>query len=64
MPKGLIALPGVFRGFDEARIADWFGLLTPDWNQTLYAGVSALPFGSWLRVTPEQFRMQTVLASQ
>jgi asparagine synthase (glutamine-hydrolysing) len=55
MPKGLLALPGVFRGFDESRMVDWFGLLTPDWNKSLFAGISALPLGHWLKVTPGSF---------
>jgi len=55
MPKGLLALPGVFRGFEESRIVEWFGLFTPDWNKSIFAGVNCLPLGHWLRVTPDQF---------
>jgi asparagine synthase (glutamine-hydrolysing) len=55
MPKGLLALPGLFRGFDESMMVDWFGLLSPDWNKSLFAGVSALPLAHWLRVTPDSF---------
>jgi asparagine synthase (glutamine-hydrolysing) len=55
MPKGLLAVPGVFCGFEESRIVDWFGLLTPDWNKSLFAGVKCLPVGHWLRVTPDKF---------
>lgn len=55
MPKGLLALPGVFTGFDESRIVDWFGLLTPDWNKSVFAGVNCLPLGHWLRFTPDTF---------
>ena len=55
MPKGLLALPGVFRGFEESRIVDWFGLLIPDATKSIFAGVECLPFGHMLRVTPSSF---------
>jgi asparagine synthase (glutamine-hydrolysing) len=55
MPKGLLALPGVFRGFEESRIVDWLGLLIPDLTQSLFVGVECLPFGHTLRVTPNSF---------
>jgi asparagine synthase (glutamine-hydrolysing) len=55
MPKGLLALPGVFQGFEESRIIEWFGLLAPDRNKSLFAGVNCLPPGHWLRVTPDGF---------
>jgi asparagine synthase (glutamine-hydrolysing) len=55
MPKGLLALPGVFRGFEEARVVEWFGLLPPDWTKTMFAGIERLPFGHMLRITPNSF---------
>jgi asparagine synthase (glutamine-hydrolysing) len=55
MPKGLLALPGVFRGFEKSRIIEWFALFTPDWTKSIFAGVECLPFGHFLRVTPGGF---------
>jgi asparagine synthase (glutamine-hydrolysing) len=55
MPKGLLALPGLSRGFDERRLTDWLACVHPDWSKTYFAGVERLPLGHMLRVTPHSF---------
>ena len=58
MPKDLLALPGVYRGFDERRIVDWLILSQPDWNQSYFEGISRLPLGHFLRVRPDRFEVK------
>jgi asparagine synthase (glutamine-hydrolysing) len=55
MPKGLLALPGVFRGFDERRVADAMALNHPDWQASYFTGNERLALGHMLLVTPEKF---------
>ncbi len=55
MPKGLLALPGVFRGMDEARMADNLANLHPDWQRSCFEGIARVPLGHLLRVTPQSF---------
>ena len=57
MPAGLRAA-GVAREPNELRIADWMGLINPDWRQSFYAGVSSLPQAHFLRFTPDSFEVQ------
>ena len=53
MPKGLLALPGVYQGFDEQRLVDCLILTHPNWSSSYYKGISRLPLGHFLRITPE-----------
>lgn len=55
MPKGLLALPGMFRGFDEQRVIDGLVHAHPDWHTSYYKGIARLPLGHFLRVTPDSF---------
>ncbi len=55
MPKGLLAIPGVFQGFDEQRTVDLLLLSQPEWNKSYYRGIERLPLGHFLRVTPGGF---------
>ena len=55
MPKGLLSLPGIFRGFEEARLADWLGCVSPDRTKSNFAGIDRVPPGHMLRVTPDSF---------
>ena len=52
MPRGLVALPGVFQGLDESHILRAMVLDAPQPGQTFFAGIHVLPMGHWLRVTP------------
>jgi asparagine synthase (glutamine-hydrolysing) len=52
MPKGLLAIPGVFRGFNEQRVVDCLVLTHPGRTSSYYAGIERLPPGHMLRVTP------------
>jgi asparagine synthase (glutamine-hydrolysing) len=55
MPKGLLAIPGVPRGFQQPNLAIWLAGLTPARDTTLYAGIERLPPGHFLRFTPHTF---------
>jgi asparagine synthase (glutamine-hydrolysing) len=55
MPKGLLVLPEVSRGFQESYIIDWLANLKPDSAGTFFAGIERLPPGHFLRVTPHTF---------
>jgi asparagine synthase (glutamine-hydrolysing) len=55
MPKGLLALPGVFQGFNAQRLVDCLALTHPDWTKSFYNGIERLPLGHLLRVTPDSF---------
>jgi asparagine synthase (glutamine-hydrolysing) len=59
MPKGLLALPGLARGFDEKRLADWLGCVHPDWSKSFFAGIERLPLAHMLRVTPGSFECKS-----
>jgi asparagine synthase (glutamine-hydrolysing) len=52
MPKGLLAIPGVYRGFDERRLASAMVLEHGDWTRSHFAGIQRLPPGHSLRATP------------
>jgi asparagine synthase (glutamine-hydrolysing) len=53
MPKGLLAIPGVYRGFDEQRMIDALTLSHPDWTKSYYAGIERVPPGHFLLVKPD-----------
>ncbi len=55
MPKGLLALPGVYRGFDEGRMVDHLAISHPDWTKSFFTGVERVPLGHKLRVRPGSF---------
>lgn len=55
MPKGLLALPGMPRTFDETRLADWMVGIRPDWTSSFFRGIQRVPLGHLLRVTPDSF---------
>lgn len=55
MPKGLLALPGVYRGFDEDRMVDHLVIDHPDWTKSFFKGVERVPLGHKLRVMPDSF---------
>ena len=55
MPKGLLAVPGVFSGFNQQRMVDSLVLFAPDWKMSYYAGIERLPLGHLLRVRPDSF---------
>lgn len=55
MPKGLLAIPGVYQGFNAQRLVDNLILTHPDWASSYYAGISRLPLGHFLRITPASF---------
>jgi asparagine synthase (glutamine-hydrolysing) len=54
MPQGLLALPGAFQGFDEARLASALILAKADRGRSFFAGIHRLPAGHFLRVTPNR----------
>ena len=55
MPKGLLALPGVPQGFSEKQVAESLVYVAPERDQSLFGGISRLPPGHFLRVTPSTF---------
>jgi asparagine synthase (glutamine-hydrolysing) len=55
MPKGLLVLPGVARGFDESRIVEWLATIGLDRDKSFYDGIERLPPGHSLRITPDAF---------
>jgi asparagine synthase (glutamine-hydrolysing) len=55
MPKGLLALPGAARGFDEARIVEWLATIDSDRTRSFFEGIERVPPGHLLRVTPDAF---------
>ena len=55
MPKGLLVLPRVHRGFNEKRVAESLVYVAPEIDQSLFEGISRLPPGHLLRVTPATF---------
>jgi asparagine synthase (glutamine-hydrolysing) len=55
MPKGLLALPGLFRGFEETRLAEWLACVHPEWTKGFFAGIERVPPGHLVRVTPDSF---------
>ena len=59
MPKGLLALPGVFRGFNAQRLVDCLALTHPDWTKSFYDGIERVPLGHFLRVTPNSFECRS-----
>ena len=56
MPCALLALPGVFRGFNEPFLADTLVTVRPQWGETLFQGVERVPTGHWLRITPDELK--------
>ena len=59
MPKGLLAIPGVYRGFDDRRVLDALVLSHPDWNSSYFAGIERLPLGHLLRATPDRVEVRS-----
>jgi len=55
MPKGLLALPGVYRGFDSQRLLQALVLSQPDWHRSYFEGVERVPLGHFIRVRPDSF---------
>ena len=55
MPKGLLAIPGAFNGFNETRIVNWLGYADQDWKTSFFNGIERLPLGHFIRVTPDSF---------
>jgi asparagine synthase (glutamine-hydrolysing) len=55
MPKGLLALPGLSRGFDQTRLVDCLGAVPPDWTTSFFEEIKRVPPGHFLRVTPHSF---------
>lgn len=55
MPQGLLALPGVPRGFQESGVINWLAALHPPRTETFFAGIDRLPPGHFLRLTPDRF---------
>lgn len=55
MPKGLLALAGVYQGFDEDRVVDALVLSHPDWTKSYFKGVERVPLGHQLKVWPGGF---------
>jgi asparagine synthase (glutamine-hydrolysing) len=58
MPKGLLALPGVYRGFQQQRVIDALMLTHPDWHKSYFEGIERLPLGHLLRVRPDSFEVK------
>lgn len=52
MPQGLLALPGVHRGFQQSRVVEWLTSLPYQRHETFFAGIARVPPGHFLRVTP------------
>ena len=50
MPKGLLAIPGVYNGFNSQRVIDTLVLAHPDWNSSFYQGISRVPLGHLVRI--------------
>jgi len=55
MPKGLLALPGVYQGFNAQRLVDTLVLAHADWTSSYYEGISRVPLGHLVRITPSTF---------
>lgn len=55
MPKGLLALPGVYRGFDEERMVQALILSHPDWRRSYFEGVERVPLAHFVRFRPDHF---------
>lgn len=55
MPKGLLGLPGLPRGFPELPIAAWLTGTKPGRAWTFFEGIQRLPPGHFLRITPNTF---------
>jgi asparagine synthase (glutamine-hydrolysing) len=55
MPKGLLALPGVPREFNQAHIVNWLAALKPQRSDTFFSAIECLPPGHYLRFTPHTF---------
>ena len=55
MPKGLLAIPGVYRGFNSQRVVDALVLSHPDWTSSYYEGISRVPLGHLIRITATSF---------
>ena len=53
MPKGLLALPGVYQGVDEQRLVQALVLSQPDWRRSYFAGVERVPLGHFVRFRPD-----------
>lgn len=58
MPQGLLALPGMPRGFNESSVLKWLASLHPDRSTTFFAGVQRLPPGHFLRIAPDAFEVR------
>jgi asparagine synthase (glutamine-hydrolysing) len=54
MPKGLLALPGVYRGFDEERMVQAVVLSQPNWHKSYFDGIERVPLGHFVRIRPDQ----------
>ena len=53
MPQGLLALPGLRRGFQQSRVVEWLTSLPYQRDETFFAGIMRVPPGHFLRVTPD-----------
>ena len=56
--KALLADPGLPRAVDEVALYHYLSFLTTPAPQTLFAGVSKLPAGTWLRIAPDGSRRE------
>jgi asparagine synthase (glutamine-hydrolysing) len=45
MPKGLLAIPEVFQGFDQQRVVDQLSHHPPDWHRSYFKGIGRVPPG-------------------
>lgn len=52
MPKGLLAIPGVRRGFSEEQVGRWLVGMQPRQAENLFEGIERVPMGHFVRVTP------------
>ena len=50
----LLALPGVFTGFDEERVFTWLALVNAPHGRSFFNGVQQLPAGHWLLATRDK----------
>ena len=55
MPKGLLAVPGVWKGFRKEQVGRWMVGMQPRLGENLFEGIERVPMGHFVRVTPEKF---------
>lgn len=53
MPKGLLAIPGVWQGFSEEQVGRWLVGMQPQQGENLFEGIERVPMGHFVRVTPD-----------